>query len=161
MGSAHSYDIKALNQLAARVADSADGYAEAAAQTEDSRYRDLFMRRSSERRQIAADLQAAVRGMGGAPEDDRSILAKAQRAFTDIKHALVREEQAMVSAIDSDEQHLQTRFEHALSDDNLSATTKETIRRAYAAVKTGHEQMHDLRRSLEGQHDANNPLFPQ
>ena len=42
----------------------------------------------------------------------------------------------------------------ALDDDSLSATTRETIRRAQAAVKSGHDEMHVLRRSLEGQHDA-------
>ena len=140
--------------------DSADGYAEAAAQTDDDRHQALFAERSKERRQAAADLQAAVRGLGGETGEDRSILAKAQRAFTDIKHALIREEQAVVSLVDDDEQHLQTRFEQALVDEALSATTRETIRRAYAAVKTGHEQMHLLRRSLEGQHDADNPLRP-
>ena len=38
---------------------------------------------------------------------------------------------------------------------------RETIRRAYAAVKTEHEQMEALKHSLEGQRDAANPLFPQ
>lgn len=160
MNSPNSHDIKVLNHLAGGLMDSADGYAEAAAQTDDDRHQALFAERSKERRQAAADLQAAVRGLGGETGEDRSILAKAQRAFTDIKHALIREEQAVVSLVDDDEQHLQTRFEQALADEALSATTRETIRRAYAAVKTGHEQMHLLRRSLEGQHDADNPLRP-
>ncbi|MFK0300315.1 PA2169 family four-helix-bundle protein [Brevundimonas sp. NPDC090276] len=161
MNSPNSHDIKVLNDLAGGLIDSADGYAEAAAQTDDDRHRALFAERSNERRQTAAELQAAVHGMGGEISEDRSILAKAQRAFTDIKHALIREEQAVVSAVDNDEQHLQARFEHALADETLSATTRETIRRAYAAVKTGHEQMHLLRRSLEGQHDADDPLRPR
>ncbi|MGH7018378.1 MAG: PA2169 family four-helix-bundle protein, partial [Brevundimonas sp.] len=150
-----------LNGLAEGLIDSADGYAEAAAETVDARYRDLFVRRSDERRRIASELQAAVRGMGGHPEDEGSILAKAQRAFMDIKHALLRDEASLVGSIESGETHLQARFDRALSDEALSATTRETIRRAYAAVKSGHDEMHVLRRSLEGQHDADNPLFPQ
>ena len=161
MNAPNSHDIKVLNHLAVGAVDSADGYAEAAAETEDPRYRDLFLRRSEERRQVASDLQAAVRDMGGQPEDEGSILAKAQRAFMDIKHALMRDDASVVGSIESGEAHLQARFDRALSDEALAATTRETIRRAYAAIKTGHAQMHDLRRSLEGQHDANNPLFPQ
>ncbi|MNR12440.1 hypothetical protein D3C85_1287950 [compost metagenome] len=161
MNSPNSHDIKVLNGLAEGLIDSADGYAEAAAETEDPRYRDLFLRRSDERRRVAADLQTAVRGMGGNPEDEGSILAKAQRAFMDIKHALMRDDASVVGSVESGEAHLQARFDRALTDETLSATTRETIRRAYAAVKSGHDEMHVLRRSLEGQHDADNPLFPQ
>lgn len=161
MSSPNSHDIKVLNSLAVGVVDSTDGYAEAAAETDDPRYRDLFLRRSQERRRVAADLQVAVRGMGGHPEDEGSILAKAQRAFMDIKHALMRDEASVVGSVESGEAHLQARFDRALSDGALSATTRETIRRAQAAVRSGHEEMHVLRRSLEGQHDADNPLHPQ
>ena len=161
MNSPNSHDIKILNGLAEGLIDSADGYAEAAAETEDPRYRDLFLRRSDERRRAAADLQTAVRGMGGNPEDEGSILAKAQRAFMDIKHALMRDDASVVGSVESSEAHLQARFDRALTDETLSATTRETIRRAHAAVSAGHDEMHVLRRSLEGQHDADNPLFPQ
>ena len=161
MSSPNSHDIKVLNSLAVGAVDSADGYAEAAAETEDPRYRDLFLRRSEERRQVASDLQAAVRDMGGQPEDEGSILAKAQRAFMDIKHALMRDEASVVGSIESGEAHLQARFDRALSDEALSATTRETIRRAHAAVRTGQDEMHVLRRSLEGRQDADNPLYPQ
>lgn len=161
MNSPNSHDIKILNGLAEGLIDSADGYTEAAAETEDPRYRDLFLRRSDERRRVAADLQTAVRGMGGNPEDEGSILAKAQRAFMDIKHALMRDDASVVGSVESGEAHLQARFDRALTDETLSATTRETIRRAYAAVSAGHDEMHVLRRSLEGQHDADNPLFPQ
>jgi uncharacterized protein (TIGR02284 family) len=157
----NSHDIKILNGLAEGLTDSADGYAQASAETSDPRYRELFVRRSDERRRIAAELQAAVRGMGGQSEDEGSILAKAQRAFADIKHALMRDEASVVGSIENGESHLQARFDRALSDEALSATTRETLRRALAAVRSGHEEMHVLRRSLEGQQDADNPLYPQ
>ena len=52
-------------------------------------------------------------------------------------------------------------WKRALREAITRATTRETIRRAYAAVKTEHEQMEALKHSLEGQRDAANPLFPQ
>ncbi|MGH7026514.1 PA2169 family four-helix-bundle protein [Brevundimonas sp.] len=161
MNSPNSHDIEVLNHLAEGLIDSADGYAEAAAETEDARYRALFQRRSEERRRSASELQATVRGLGGHAEDEGSILAKAQRAFMDIKHALLRDEASVVGSVESGETHLQARFDHALADEALSATTRETIRRAYAAVRTSRDEMHALRRSLEGQRDADNPLHPQ
>lgn len=160
MTTPHSHDIRVLNGLIETTLDSADGYAEAAKEAENPGYRALFEQRSLERRQVAAELQASVRGLGGDPEDDGSILAKAHRAFLDIKHALLRDDQAVVSSVENGEDFIKGRFERALEDSAISATTRETIRRAYATVKTGHDQMRDLKHSLESRDAADNRLFP-
>ena len=102
-----------------------------------------------------------MRGLGGDPESDGSILAKAHRAFLDVKHALMRNDDSVVGSINSGEGFIAGKYEKALEDTGISATTRETIRRAYAAVKTEHEQMEALKHSLEGQRDADNPLYPQ
>lgn len=161
MSTPHSHDIHVLNGLIETTIDSVDGYREAAKETDNTAYRTLFERRSFERQQVAGELQGAVRSLGGEPEDDGSILAKAHRAFLDIKHALIRDEQAVVNSVENGEDHIKAKFERALEDSNVSATTRETIRRAYASVKTGHDQMRDLKHSLDGQNDASNPLYPQ
>lgn len=154
------HDIRVLNGLIETTLDSADGYRQAADETQDPHYRSLFERRSEERRQVVEDLSAAVRGLGGDPESHGSILAKAHRAFLDIKHALLRNDDSVVGSIDSGEGFIATKFEKALGDAEISAATRETIRRAYESVKTGHDQMEGLKHSLEGQRDASNPLFP-
>lgn len=161
MSTPNSHDIHVLNGLIETTIDSADGYREAAKETDNTRYRELFERRSFERQQVAGELQGTVRSLGGEPEDDGSILAKAHRAFLDIKHALLRDEQAVVNSVENGEDHIKAKFERALEDSNVSATTRETIRRAYTSVKSGHDQMRDLKHSLEGQNDASNPLYPQ
>lgn len=161
MSTPNSHDIHVLNGLIETTIDSVDGYREAAKETDNTAYRTLFERRSFERQQVASDLQGVVRTLGGEPEDDGSILAKAHRAFLDIKHALVRDEQAVVNSVENGEDHIKAKFERALEDSNVSATTRETIRRAYDSVKSGHDQMRDLKHSLDGQHDASNPLYPQ
>lgn len=161
MSTPNSHDIHVLNGLIETTIDSVDGYREAAKETDNTAYRTLFERRSFERQQVASELQGVVRTLGGEPEDDGSILAKAHRAFLDIKHALVRDEQAVVNSVENGEDHIKAKFERALGDSNVSATTRETIRRAYDSVKSGHDQMRDLKHSLDGQHDASNPLYPQ
>ena len=70
MSNPNAHDIKVLNGLIETTLDSADGYREAAEQTQDPHYRTLFERRSSERQQVVDDLSAAVRGLGGDPESD-------------------------------------------------------------------------------------------
>lgn len=160
MGTPNDHDIRVLNGLIETTLDSADGYREAAGETRDPHYRTLFERRAFERQRVVDDLSDAVRGLGGDPESHGSILAKAHRAFLDVKHALLRNDDSVVGSIETGEGFIASRFEKALEDSSISATTRETIRRAYGSVKTGHDQMHDLKHSLEGQRDASNPLFP-
>ena len=160
MSNPNAHDIKVLNGLIETTLDSADGYREAAEQTDDAHYRTLFQRRAAERQQIADDLSAAVRGLGGDPESDGSILAKAHRAFLDVKHALLRNDDSVVGSINAGEGFITAKYDKALEDGGISATTRETIRRAHAAVKVEHDQMEALKHSLEGQRTEANPLFP-
>ncbi|MGZ9098969.1 MAG: PA2169 family four-helix-bundle protein [Brevundimonas sp.] len=160
MTTPNHHDIHVLNSLIETTIDSADGYREAAKETDKENYRTLFEARSFERQQVAADLQGTVRTLGGEPEDDGSILAKAHRAFLDIKHALLRDEQAVVNSVENGEDFIKAKFEKALEDSDVSATTRETIRRAWTTVKDGHDQMRDLKHSLEGQKDSDGRLYP-
>ena len=160
MSSPNHHDIHVLNSLIETTIDSADGYREAAKETDKDSFGTLFEARSFERQQVASDLQGAVRTLGGDPEDDGTILAKAHRAFLDVKHALLRDEQAVVNSVENGEDFIKGKFEVALEDSDVSATTRETIRRAYTTVKDGHDQMRDLKHSLEGQKDASGRLYP-
>ena len=148
--SGNSHDIKVLNGLVEGLVDSADGYHQAAVETADGPYRTWFEARAAERRRLAETFKAAVRDRGGSPEEDASILAKAQRAFMDVKHALLRNDASVLGTVETGEEQLTARFERALADEGLSATTKETIRRAYADVQQGREQLSVLKRGLAG-----------
>lgn len=160
MAGANRHDIQVLNGLIRSTLHSADGYREAATETDHPGHRDLFERRSFERRRVADELQSTVRALGGQPHSERSLLGKAHRAFADVRHALMRDETSMVGAVGSAEDAVQARFEQALRDSQISATTRETVRRAWTSVRTGHDQIRDLKHSLEGQRDASNRLFP-
>ena len=153
MTNPNAHDIKVLNGLIETTLDSADGYREAADETRDPHYRTLFERRGFERQQVVETLSEAVRGLGGDPESHGSILAKAHRAFLDVKHALLRNDDSVVGSINSGESFIADKFERALEDKAISATTRETVRRAYASVKAEHDQMEALKHSLEGQRD--------
>lgn len=160
MSNANRHDIHVLNSLIQTTIDSADGYRLASTEADDPGHRDLFGRRSFERRQVAEELQSTVRALGGDPAAEGSILAKAQRAFADVKHALMRDDTGMIGAVEIAEDAVRTQFERALEDSHISATTRDTIRRAFSRVADGREQVHDLRHSLEGRRDADNRLYP-
>jgi uncharacterized protein (TIGR02284 family) len=146
-----SYDIRTLNGLIATTLDSADGYETSAADAGDSRFSSLFTARAAERRTVVQQLQAQVSQLGGNPEDDGTLLAGAHRAFVNLKAAVTgRDDKAIVNEVERGEDHIKHKFEAALADGEVSPATKATIEAAYRSVREGHDQMRDIKHSMEG-----------
>ena len=145
-----SHDIRTLNGLIATTIDSVDGYTEAAKDAENSRFAALFTSRATERRQVASALQAEVSKLGGNPEDDGTVLASAHRTFLDLKSAVTgQDDQAIVNEVERGEDHIKAKFEDAMKDNDLGAETRSAIGAAWDSVKAGHDEMRDLKHSLQ------------
>ncbi|URW74753.1 PA2169 family four-helix-bundle protein [Sphingomonas donggukensis] len=145
-----SHDIRTLNGLIATTLDSVDGYQEAAKDTENSRYASMFTDRANERRQVVTDFQSEVRRLGGNPEDDGTILAGAHRVFLDLKASITgQDDQAIVNEVERGEDHIKAKFEAALKDTDLSPETRAAVERGWGSVKQGHDQMRDLKHSMQ------------
>ncbi len=145
-----SHDIRTLNGLIAATIDSADGYRTSASDVENPRFAELFTARASERLSVAEQLRAQVRKFGGNPEDDGTILAAGHRAFVNLKAAVAgRDDQAIVNEVERGEDHIKAKYEAALMDDGLSAECRSLVETAYGSVKSGHDQMRDLKHNLE------------
>ncbi len=146
-----STDIRTLNSLIATTLDSVDGYTEAAKESENTRFADMFTARASERCGVVAQLQGEVRRLGGNPEDDGTVLASMHRTFLDLKAAVTgRDDKAIVNEVERGEDHILHKFQDALKDDDLSPETKTAIQTAFGSVRTGHDQMRDLKHAMEG-----------
>ena len=145
-----SHDIRTLNGLIATTIDSVDGYRTSAQDVENSRFAELFTARASERSSVAEQLRAEVKRLGGNPEDDGTILAAGHRAFVNLKAAVTgRDDQAIVNEVERGEDHIKAKFEEALKDDSLSPQSRALVETAFGSVKSGHDQMRDLKHSLE------------
>lgn len=145
-----SHDIRTLNGLIATTLDSVDGYTEAAKEAENRHLIQAFTARAAERRQVVTALQGEVSQLGGNPEDDGTILAGAHRAFLDLKAAVTgADDQAIVNEVERGEDHIKAKYDSALADADLSPATRAAIESAYGSVRTGHDQMRDLKHSLE------------
>lgn len=145
-----SHDISTLNSLIATTIDSANGYAEAAQDSDNGRYNSIFLSRSEERRQIVANLQQQVTALGGDPEDDGTTLAGAHRVFLNLKAAITgQDDKAIIDEVEAGEDHIKSKYQDALEDSNLSPAVRAAVERAYASVKRGHDEMRDLKHSLE------------
>ena len=144
-------EITTLNTLTATLIDSVTGFEDAAANIEgSSRLQQLFRERATERRQVVEELRAEVRRLGGNPEDDGSFLGKTHQRFLDLKAAVTgRDEQAIVNEVERGEDYLKEKFETALESGNLSSETRQVVERAYQSVRSGHDQVSQLKHGLE------------
>jgi len=145
-----SHDISTLNGLIATTIDSVDGYRTSAQDVENPRFAELFTARASERSSVAEQLRAEVKRLGGNPEDDGTILAAAHRGFVNLKAAVTnRDDQAIVNEVERGEDHIKAKYEAALKDDNLSPQSRSLVETAYSSVKSGHDQMRDLKHNFD------------
>jgi uncharacterized protein (TIGR02284 family) len=145
----HKHDIKTLNSLIETTLDSADGYAEAAKDARSPQLVSLFNERSSERKQVASTLQQCVRSLGGKPEDDGTALASAHRVFVNLRTSLTsNDNKAVVDEVERGEDHLKSKFESAMKDREVSPDIQALISDAYISVRSGHDQMKDIKRAF-------------
>lgn len=145
-----SHDIRTLNGLIATTIDSVDGYRSSAEAVDSPRYGELFTARASERSSVAEQLRAEVRRLGGNPEDDGTLLAGGHRAFLNLKAAVTtRDDAAVVAEVERGEDHIKSKYETALADETLAPETRSLIEASYGSVRSGHDQMSQLKHNLD------------
>ena len=145
-----SHDISTLNGLIATTIDSVDGYRTSAQDVQNPRFAELFTARASERSSVAERLRAEVRRLGGNPEDDGTVLGAGHRAFVNLKAAVTgNDDQAIINEVERGEDHIKSKFEAALADDDLSPQSRSLVESAFGSVKSGHDEMRNLKQNLD------------
>jgi uncharacterized protein (TIGR02284 family) len=143
-------EISTLNTLIATTIDSINGYEDAASHSEAGRFQQMFRERANERQRIVEDLRTEVRRLGGEPEDSGSFLGKTHQAFFGLKAAITgRDEQAIINEVERGEDYIKEKFETALDSGDLSSETLSIVERSYQSVRSGHDQMSQLKHGLE------------
>jgi uncharacterized protein (TIGR02284 family) len=146
----NSHDISILNGLIATAIDSVDGYAEASKESRNGHFAALFASRATERRDVATRLQREVTNLGGTPEDDGTALAGVHRLFVNLKSIVTgHDDKAIINEVEAGEDHIKAKFEDALRDRELSPTVRTAIESCYASVQSGHDEMRDLKHSMQ------------
>ena len=144
-----NHEIGVLNSLIETTIDSVDGYRHSAAEATDPGFADIFRRRSEERQQVVERLRERVRALGGTPEEEGGLLAKAHRQFLSLRDAVTgRDDKAVIAEVDRGESYLNGKWEAALADEALSAETQRLLRECYQSVHSGHEQWENLHRAI-------------
>src|SRR6476646_5111329 len=142
-------DTTVLNTLSGTLIDSVEGYQKAAADTENSRYAEMFNARAQERQQALTGLQAAVAKLGGNPEDDGTTAGAVHRGWINLKEAVLgRDDEAIVNSVESGEDYLKEKFEAVLEAKDLPAEARAAVEQAWTSVKAGHDEMSQLKHAL-------------
>lgn len=148
----HSDEISTLNTLIATTIDSINGYEESAKHIDNERFSEVFRQRANERQQVVQDLRAEVRRLGGEPEEGGTFLGKTHQRFEDLKAAITgRDEKAIINEVERGEDYLKGKFEAALNSAELSGESRTVVERAYQSVRSGHDQISQLKHGLQTQ----------
>ena len=146
----HSDEISTLNTLIATTIDSVTGYENSAKDIDNQRFAEIFRERANERQQVVEQLRSEVRRLGGNPEDDGSFMGKTHQRFEDLKAAVTgKDEKAIVNEVERGEDYLKEKFETALNSDTLSGESRSVVERCYQSVRSGHDQLSQLKHGLE------------
>ena len=146
----HSKTISTLNTLIATTIDSINGYEDSAQNIDNERFREIFRQRASERQEVVEQLRAEVRRLDGNPEDDGSFLGKTHQRFEDLKAAITgRDEKAIINEVERGEDYLKEKWQAALQSGDLNGETHDLVERCYQSIKSGHDQMSQLKHGME------------
>lgn len=142
--------IGTLNTLIATTIDSVTGYEDSAKNIDNERFRQIFRERADERQRVVEELRNEVRRLGGNPDDSGSFLGKAHQRFEDLKAAVTgRDEKAIINEVERGEDYLKAKFETALDNADLTGESRSVVERAYQSVKSGHDQISQLKHGME------------
>jgi uncharacterized protein (TIGR02284 family) len=148
----HSDEISTLNTLIATTIDSITGYENSAKDIDSERFREIFRQRADERQQVVEQLRSEVRRLGGNPEDDGSFLGKTHQRFEDLKSAVTGgDDKSIINEVERGEDYLKEKFETALNSDSLRGESRSVVERCYQSVRSGHDQMSQLKHGMEAQ----------
>ena len=146
----HSEEISTLNTLIATTIDSITGYENSAKDVDSERFREMFRQRADERQRVVEELRSEVRRVGGNPEDDGSFMGKTHQRFEDLKAAITGgDDKSIINEVERGEDYLKEKFETALNSDALSGDSRSVVERCYQSVRSGHDQMSQLKHGME------------
>lgn len=144
--------INTLNTLIETTVDSVTGYEDSAKNIDNERFRQIFRERADERQKVVQELRNEVRRLGGDPEESGSFMGKAHQRFEDLKAAITgRDEKSIVNEVERGEDYIKGKFEAALDGDNLGSEARQVVERAYQSVRSGHDQISQLKHGMEAQ----------
>jgi len=139
--------ISVLNGLIETCKDGEQGFKTAAEGLKDSQVRSLFEQYSRQRGEMARELQAEVRRLGGDPEKSGSLAGAAHRGWINIKSAVTgKDDYAIIAEAERGEDSAKKMYEEALQQPLLTQTLA-LVREQSMKVHNAHDRVHGLEKA--------------
>jgi len=141
--------LKGLRDLVQINIDSAKGFDDAADRLEDPQLTGLFRSLASERQAQAETLTGYVELNEDEAPDDGSVAAALHRSWLKVRDMVSNQDNAAVLAeAERGEDKIKAEYEKVLKDTAGSAVN-DVLQRQYAAVKSAHDKVRDLRDAFQ------------
>jgi uncharacterized protein (TIGR02284 family) len=134
-----------LNNLIETVKDGDKGFKAAAEGVKSSSIKTKFLDYSHERSQMASDLQAEVRRLGGDPDKSGSMSGSLHRGWLDLKAALSgHDDHAIVAEAERGEDVAKSVYEKALQE-ALPASAQSLVQQQAMKIRRAHDDVRAIR----------------
>jgi uncharacterized protein (TIGR02284 family) len=144
--------LTVLKTLTDTLADSVNGYREAAQHVGSAEFKQMFTELGDERSQVLSDLQAELGRLGGSAERDGTTMGTLHQRWLDLKASITgNDDKAVINEVERGEDYLKEKFETAMRSDTLDGAVRGIVEQAYGSVREGHDRVSALKHSLEGQ----------
>ncbi|OPA99073.1 aldehyde dehydrogenase [Pseudomonas fluorescens] len=146
--------ISVLNDLIETSKDGQEGFKTCAEDIKHPELKALFVKRSTDCATAAAELQTAVRALGGDPEDSGSVSAALHRGWVDVKSLVTgKDEEAVLNEAERGEDHALKAYKEAIEKINKHNLLgiRDLVERQYHGVQRNHDQVKALRNQARAQ----------
>lgn len=148
MKTPHEKTIDVLHKLIETCKDGQHGFQTAADDAKNAELRTLFSGYSAQRAEFVRELQQRARQLGDEGKEGSSAAGSLHRGWMNLKSALSSNEpHAVLAECERGEDAAVEAYEEALASLDLDPDTRELITRQFAAVRTAHDRVKQLRDS--------------
>lgn len=146
-----STSVNTLNDLIEICRDGENGFRLAAEAVKDHHVKSMFERFTRQRAEMARELEAQVRKLGGTPASGGSVSGSVHRGWMNIKSLVTGgDDAAIVAEAERGEDAAKAAYEKALKEE-LAAGARELVEQQSAIVHTAHDEVKALEK-VGGRH---------
>ena len=140
--------ISTLNSLIETLKDGEEGFRTAAEGLTDPQAKAVFQQYSRERAQMAQELQAEVRTLGGDPEQAGSMSGSVHRGWINIKSAVTgKNDASIIAEAERGEDIAKNAYAEAIKT-ALPPSVSAIISRQAVKVREAHDRVRSMERAV-------------
>ena len=144
----NSNAISTLNSLIETLKDGEEGFRTAAEGLTDPQAKAVFQQYGRERAQMAQELQAEVRALGGDPEKAGSVSGSVHRGWINIKSVVTgKNDASIIAEAERGEDIAKNAYAEAIKT-ALPASVSAVISRQAVKVREAHDRVRSMERAV-------------